>query len=232
MAFLSMGGPIIFYTISNAILLLRLHALYNKDRKVLAFLILIATGQFSTDLYAAIRITIDDVAAVIAPPFGLPWPGCFVSRFNTRYTLIAWIPLLIVATIFFFMTLSNFIRMVHARRFGRQRLTDIWRISPLLTTFVRDGTVFYLILLITLIVAMMLSAFVQGPIALAANAWVVAMYSFATSRLILNLREFADQSGSIVSWEQTLSILIIPNFNEEDEDGGNMGLPLERLASR
>ena len=47
--------------------------------------------------------------------------------------------------IFFIMTLSNFIRMVHARRrFGRQRLTDIWRISPLLSTFVRDGTVFYL----------------------------------------------------------------------------------------
>ncbi|KAF8720301.1 hypothetical protein AX14_011059 [Amanita brunnescens Koide BX004] len=227
-AFLSLGGSIIFYTISNVILLLRLYALYNRDHKTRRLI----PGQFTTDLYAAIRVTIGDVGAIIAPPFGLPWPGCFESRFNTRYTLVAWIPLLIIATVYFVMTLSHFIRMIHtSNRFGRQRLSDIWHISPLLTAFVRDGTVFYLILFITLLIAMILSAFVQGPVALAANSWVIAMYSFATSRLILNLREYADKSGSVITWQQTLSILVIPNFTRS-EDEESMGIPLEPLELR
>ncbi|KAF8720303.1 hypothetical protein AX14_011060 [Amanita brunnescens Koide BX004] len=231
-AFLTFGGLIIFSTLSNAILLLRLHALYNRDHKILAFLLVIVAGQFATDLYAAIRVTMGNVRAIIAPPFGLPWPGCFESRFNTRYTLVAWIPPLTVATIFFAMTLFNFIRMVYAsNRLGHQRLTDIWRVSPLLTAFVRDGTVFYLILFITLLVAMILSSFVHGPFALAANSWVIAVYSFATSRLILNLREYADRSGTVVTWEQTLSVLVIPNFTG-DEDGESTGLPLETLEPR
>ncbi|KAF8329051.1 hypothetical protein F5887DRAFT_120031 [Amanita rubescens] len=126
------------------------------------------------------------------------------------------------------MTLVNFIRVACTnRRSGRRRLTDIWQISPLLTTFVRDGTVFYLILFKTIIIAMVLSAFVQGPAAPVANAWMIAMYSFATSRLLLNLREFADQSaGSVVSWEQTLSIQIRPS-QTDDEDYENSEIPLQ-----
>ncbi|KAF8341150.1 hypothetical protein F5887DRAFT_1220091 [Amanita rubescens] len=179
MAYL-VGGGIIFFTISNAILLLRLYSLYNRDRKILIFLLGLAAGQFATDLYAAIRITIEDVKYVIAPPLSLPWPGCFTSRFDTRFTLVSW-----------------------------------------------DGTVFYLILFKTIIIAMVLSAFVQGPAALAANAWMVAMYSFATSRLLLNLREFADQSaGSVATWEQTLSIQIRPS-RTDDEDYENSEIPLQ-----
>ncbi|KAK2459459.1 hypothetical protein APHAL10511_008519 [Amanita phalloides] len=218
--FVPLGGPIIFTTIANIILLMRVHALYNRNRNILIFLVMITAGQFSTDLYAAIRISAYDSAKVIPPPLNLPWPGCIVSSSNSRFTLISWIPMLIVATIFFLLTLLNFIRNAcRSRNFGsRKRITELWHVSPLLSVFVRDGTLFYFILLVTIIVGMILSTIVQGPSALSSAAWLVAVYSSATARLMLNLREFSDRSETFVTWEQTFSIQIQPSTTEEGSE--------------
>ncbi|KAF8622985.1 hypothetical protein AX15_006583 [Amanita polypyramis BW_CC] len=199
--------------------MLRVHALYNRNRKVLIFLVFLITAQFATDLYGSIRAAVENIHRVVPPPLNLPWPGCALSYANTKYTLVSWIPLLVVETIFFIMTLLNFIRIaLSSRGSGRRELVEVMRISPFLTAFLRDGTAFYLILLFTLVISMVLSAIVQGPIGLSSNAWLIAMYSFATSRLILNLRESAYQSGGgAATWEDTLSIQIRPI--EENSEG-------------
>lgn len=220
-AFLAIGGPMVFYTISNLILMFRIHALYGRRLDILIFLIVIVAGQFGVDLYTAIRNAREEVDATIPVPLIPGWPGCAVSHSQTRYTLIAWIPLILVATIFFAMTLANFIQTVRASNvgtFGRRKLHEIYHISPILSAFVRDGTVFYFLLLVILVISMVLSALIQGPPALAGDAWLITVYSFATSRLILNLREFADQSGHVVSMIQTLSMQVRSRITEDSGD--------------
>ncbi|KAF8997629.1 hypothetical protein BDQ17DRAFT_1428965 [Cyathus striatus] len=158
----SLGGPIVFTTLVNVVLILRLHALYNQNRKVLLFLGLTILTEFSIELYTSIKTSLMTTSAVFSAPFGLPFTGC-LTTVETKYTLLSWIPCLVVAFVFFFMTAYQFFRTIQK---SEGRLWGFWRMksfSPLLLAFFRDGTVFFFVIAVTLLVCTLINTLVVGP---------------------------------------------------------------------
>ncbi|KAF8334516.1 hypothetical protein F5887DRAFT_650177 [Amanita rubescens] len=214
---LTFGGPMIFTTLSNSILMLRVHALYNRNRHLLVFLVLVLIGQFATELYTTVRI--HSTIKYTPLPSGLHWPGCPVWDYHADYTLIAWVPNLSTTILFFFLTLWNFIKSAqeYFHVISLRRSPRAWHVPPLLCAFVEDGTMHFFMLVVTLTIVLVLALRVQGPLALLSSPWMIAMYSVSTYRLILHLRVFAaHQQGSTPTWHQTFSIRIQLSTTDDD----------------
>ncbi|KAJ7226881.1 hypothetical protein GGX14DRAFT_627355 [Mycena pura] len=136
------------------------------------------------EAYSCIKSGSEIAASVFAAPLGLPWPGCFAFP-NVKFALVSWIPTAIVATVFFFMTLFSLFQ-------GPWQPSDfksLKRISPLLVSFVKDGVVFFFFILATLLSNMFMVTLFKNAMASFLDGWLIAVYSYAASRLVLNLRE-------------------------------------------
>jgi len=200
--------------------MLRVHALYNRSHGVLIILLLLLAGQFTAVLYSSIRTSNSFVISILP---GVPWPGCIMSTFYTKGVLFGWIPDLITSTILFLLTMWNLIRTVLSVRgwraiFQRNPPYAARRIPPLFTTFFRDGTVHYFILMVsaTTVAAIILAA--PAPLGSLTVPLMITSYSFATSRLILNLRVAAAHlQGSTTTWHQTFSIRMPDMATYSDE---------------
>ncbi|KAJ7578345.1 hypothetical protein C8J56DRAFT_1060461 [Mycena floridula] len=169
--------------------LLRLHALYQKDKKVLGFLLFIFLGELAATLYISIKAGILAADNQMFIPFGIAFPGCLASV-PTSFTLAAWIPSLVCAAIFFIMTIIKAV----------QALADVdgnipWRklrldsLSPLYLAFIQSGAMYYCIVTAGLLVALLTTILVTGPMENVAQAWLIATYSYAGSRLVLTFRQ-------------------------------------------
>ncbi|KAF8348474.1 hypothetical protein F5887DRAFT_950244 [Amanita rubescens] len=181
LSLVTLGGPLVFSALSNVILMLRVHALYNGGRGVAL-------------LYTGIRINNTLVVSLLP---GVPWPGCIMSNLHASYVLVGWVPDLITPTILFLLTMWNLIHSVLSPRGWRvifqRNLPHAVRIPPLITAFFRDGTVHYLV-------------------------WMITSFSFATSRLVLNLRVAAARlQGSTTTWHQTFSVRMPDMATYDDE---------------
>ncbi|KAF8632038.1 hypothetical protein AX15_002082 [Amanita polypyramis BW_CC] len=109
------------------------------------------------------------------------------------------------------MTLWNFWKSVREdlREVSEQDSRRLRLVPPLLIAFVQDGAIHYFTLVVVLIVVLVLTVVVQGPLGLSVAPWTIAMYSFSTTRLILNLRVFAaHRQGSTPTWHQTFSVRV------------------------
>ncbi|KAF9003890.1 hypothetical protein BDQ17DRAFT_1325793 [Cyathus striatus] len=158
------GGPIIFTTTVNVILILRLHALYNHNFKVLLFLIISLLAEFGSELFISTKVAMIAAPAVFTAPLGLPIPGCLTSV-ETKFTLGSWIPCLLVAFLFFFMTMVKFFKSTQkGGRTAAWKLAEQKSFSPLLMTFFRDGTVFFFVIAVTLLVCTLITTLVKGPL--------------------------------------------------------------------
>ncbi|PBK58691.1 hypothetical protein ARMSODRAFT_967519 [Armillaria solidipes] len=188
-----LAGDIFFTTVVNIILVMRLNAMYRSVKGLWHFLLLKVT--FTGELYGCIKDSIVTAKEAFLAPLGLPWPGC-VSHTDVKLTLTSWIPCGIVATIFFFMTVT---KVLQDGRWKLSQLKSMKRISPLLVSFVRDGAIFYF--LCTFMVTLLNNGF-----AVFLNGWLIAIYSFAASRLILNLREAAYRGNVDTMFQQSLSL--------------------------
>ncbi|KAK0504435.1 hypothetical protein EDD18DRAFT_1133706 [Armillaria luteobubalina] len=190
-----LAGGIFFTTVVNIILVMRLNAMY-RNGKVLVFLILLVIGECSAELYSCIQSSITTAKRTFSVPLELRWPGC-VSDAAVQPTLATWIPCGIVATVFFIMTLA---KIFQDGRWRLSQLKSMKRISPLLVSFVRDGAIFYFLC------AMFMVILLHNGFAVFLNGWLIAIYSFAASRLILNLREAAYRGNVDTVFQQSLSL--------------------------
>ncbi|KAF7374653.1 hypothetical protein MSAN_00350200 [Mycena sanguinolenta] len=183
--FVILGGDILFTSMVNIILVLRINAMYFRNPKVFAFLIALLVVQFSLELYSSVDIAIITAKSVFLAPLGLPWPGCF-SFPNVRISLFSWVPDAIIATVFFLMTVATFFRNTS---WTSSDFKSIKRMSPLLVSFVKDGMIFYFFIFAILMTDMFMDLLFKNSFANFLGGWLIAIYSIAATRLILNLRE-------------------------------------------
>ncbi|KAI6152863.1 hypothetical protein EDD17DRAFT_1900159, partial [Pisolithus thermaeus] len=150
------GGELLYTTLVNVILVIRLNAMYQilhgtqGLRKHQVFLASVAISQFVAELVIGTIVAIWMAKRVVEPPAGIPWPGCMLSEeVHTTLTLPAWITAILAATIFLALTL----RLLHLRLkmrfrcFGDFTISNIKgkirNIQPMTLTLVRDSVLFY-----------------------------------------------------------------------------------------
>ncbi|KAF8517000.1 hypothetical protein JB92DRAFT_2908266 [Gautieria morchelliformis] len=127
------SGAVFFTTTVNLILLLRIHALYGRNKTVLIFLLTIYS------------LTIKQIHFIPIPP-KVPLLGCLSANHPPRLTLISWVPCLSIGCVFFFMTLYKFYTFLRQEfssdsgvRFPRKSRS----LAPVTSLFLRDGSLFF-----------------------------------------------------------------------------------------
>jgi hypothetical protein len=173
--------------IVNGILGMRLWALYGRNFNVLCFLAVIFLGEVGVNIYTISKFGSSIAKNAFVPTPGTPVLGCLTDPKLAVGVDFGWSYSIVVAVIFFFMTFVKFSQSaLEARRSG-------WRIRfpPLAMAFFRDGTVYFLAVVVTLIAGAASSSLVQGPLVVLYEPWMAASLVVAGSRLVLNLREAA-----------------------------------------
>ncbi|KAI6047485.1 hypothetical protein EDC04DRAFT_2597600 [Pisolithus marmoratus] len=156
--YFTFGGELLYSTLVNIILVIRLNAMYQIFfgtkglRKHQIFLASVLIIEFSVEVGVCVAIATWLENRVTEPPAGVPWPGCtFSDNPNTALTLTvpAWIIAILAATIFLGLTLRLLYSSMKSR-FERFRdftipniKGEIRNIQPVTLTLVRDSVLFY-----------------------------------------------------------------------------------------
>jgi len=195
--FYSYGGAIFFTSVVNAIFVIRIHALYGKSRKILALFVFLCVCEFGFEIATTSLAGVKSARTASVRPLGVPWPGCVGTSIPAKLTMLAWIPCLIVASAFFIFTVAKFKETLRVEDANigwsdmRQRISSL---SPVMIIFVRDGSVFFFLILAILSICTGLIVPFSGQLAPPALPWIYAVYSFSGSHLVLDLRK-AGKSG-------------------------------------
>ncbi|KDR66425.1 hypothetical protein GALMADRAFT_273538 [Galerina marginata CBS 339.88] len=171
----------------NGIMVLRLYALYGRSTRVLCFLLIMFFGELAVQVFTTIAFGKSIVEATLLAPPDAPILGCLTAPKLSGGIMIGWSFSIVVAVICFIMTIAKFVQSaLEARRSG-------WRVRfpPLAKAFVRDGTIYFLAVAVTLIAGAIICSVVVGPFVVLYEPWLAVSLVIAGSRLILNLREAA-----------------------------------------
>ncbi|TDL18504.1 hypothetical protein BD410DRAFT_793209 [Rickenella mellea] len=161
------------------LLMLRVWALYKRDRRVLYFLVALYIAEVTANT-VILGMSLPGIKSVpplrgLFPP-DFPLSGCFpikVPKFFFSY----WIPTLIFESVLFILMTLNFVRLARGNK-----------PMPLLTLFFRDGTVYYAVIFAALLIQVLLYELVNSALAQVAIGWQLTMFSIMGARLVLNLR--------------------------------------------
>ncbi|KAI5117405.1 hypothetical protein M0805_004627 [Coniferiporia weirii] len=161
-------------------LMLRVYALYKRDRRILVSLLLLYTAEVTTHC-VMLGLELNKIVS-IAPlrdifPSDFPLSGCFPTNIPAFFTYY-WIPSLIFESILFILMTINVVRHVREQKGP----------TPLLMQFLRDGTMYYAVIFATLLANVLLYLLANSALAQVAIEWELAAFSIAGCRLILNLR--------------------------------------------
>ncbi|KAJ6467699.1 hypothetical protein C8R47DRAFT_812894 [Mycena vitilis] len=184
--------PILLATAINILFILRIHALYNRSLKMLICLCLLFILEVATDMVSTVEEATDVIHRTAGPPSGVHWPGCVTTPSSTS-VLIAWLPSLFVALMFFGFTIVKFAIVFQAghSEWSLNKLRELGSYSPILAAFVRDGTVFFFLIFTIVLVNTIATLVLKGPFNGFLLPWLAAIYSFSASRLVLNIRSAA-----------------------------------------
>ncbi|KAF8517001.1 hypothetical protein JB92DRAFT_2210835 [Gautieria morchelliformis] len=184
------SGAVFFTTTVNLILLLRIHALYGRNKTVLIVLLTLYCGEFVTEVIIT-ALTVRQIHFIPIPP-NVPLLGCLSADHPPGLTLIAWVPCLTIACVFFLMTLYKFYTFLRQEfssdsgvRFPRKGRS----LAPVTSLFLRDGALFFAMMFAVILLNTLFNVIAKsGPLLAVGSPWVMATYSLAGPRLILNLR--------------------------------------------
>ncbi|KAF9227067.1 hypothetical protein BS17DRAFT_806333 [Gyrodon lividus] len=186
-----LAGAVLYGPTVNFILAVRLDAMYRFPngapnsgfRKLLTCLVI---GDFLVEFTICVIIALRTAAEVVRPSPWVSWPGCILSSEMTpSLTLVSWLTALLVSTIFCAMTLN---RVFREKEF-KFSLKEMKTMQPTLTIVVRDGVSFYFLIFAILLVSTVILAVVQNEFAALPMSFLIEIYSYCVSRLILNLRD-------------------------------------------
>ncbi|KAI3621247.1 hypothetical protein WG66_014420 [Moniliophthora roreri] len=157
---------------------------------------------------------------MLAPP-GIPLGGCLATA-PQNLTLVAWVPCLIAATIFFFMTLYQMFDSL-SRRSAKLQLEDLQQsFTPLLRSFYVDGAIYF--------------SFHSLDLHGDHHNFGRSLDSDSPpgSRLVLNLRRTALGEKSAATWEDTMSFRVADHgqSGNSGSSGSNGDFPMNRLPIR
>ncbi|KAI6017009.1 hypothetical protein BKA83DRAFT_4330951 [Pisolithus microcarpus] len=173
-----LAGQILYTTLVNVILVMRLNVLYQIFhgieglQKYQFFL-----GTVVIELAVGISASTWIQENVVEPPAGIPWPGCIMDKKpNLALTLPGWIVASLVATTLFGLTLHLLFSSMRWRPRSLRDFTisnmreEIRNIQPATLMLIGDGVLFYI------------------PV-------IMALYSFCSSRFIIHTRETVSQQA-------------------------------------
>ncbi|KLO19623.1 hypothetical protein SCHPADRAFT_51688 [Schizopora paradoxa] len=202
------------------IMLLRVHALYGKKRCILIFLTTIYIIELAV-VTTMLAVTIHQVLVSKSPvlldeiPTDSPLTGCYPISVPV-YFCVYWTAMIVFQSVLFFMMSTNMLRV----GFSGRGLGGIAK-TPLLTIFLRDGTIFYamhvklnvvpLFVMLNLIEAALLTNLIlfkilNSPISQFAVCLHLTVLSVSCSRLILNLRTLSRDPSPDSTCEPFLTI--------------------------
>ncbi|THG93229.1 hypothetical protein EW145_g8429, partial [Phellinidium pouzarii] len=150
----NMAGQMVIMGV-EVLLMLRVYALYKRDKRILAVLVLTYAAEVTT-LTVILGLALSKIVSV-APlhslfPADFPLSGCFptvVPRFFDSY----WIPSLIFESVLFLLMAVNVVR------YNRAHTSSM----PLLTLLFRDGTVYYAVIFRKLLPLLLTNGLVISP---------------------------------------------------------------------
>ncbi|KIJ43254.1 hypothetical protein M422DRAFT_30944 [Sphaerobolus stellatus SS14] len=174
--------------ISQAILMLRIYAMYDRNRKILVFMIMTCSMEMVASSILLYKRNQTLIRLIQDPPLPL---GCsvFVSRSRATTQLkLAMLPKLGFETILF--VLSSY------KAYGLYRQSVTQR---LLATIIRDSVYYYFsiffVLFMNTLVFYVAPSYVFGPFL----SWLWAVPCIVGSRLILHVRKRAYDRGISIS---------------------------------
>jgi len=196
------GGAPVFTLALNVILLLRIFALYNRNKQIFTILLVLVLAESAVALWATVILTKRLATnAIRVPP---PWRGCASELPMLKFLLITYILNFALSLLFLAMTLWKLVE--NHRRLGHKL---IWKtlyntdnISPLLLAFVRDGSIFFALGSIGTLLGLIALFVLHGPVQAMFHPWILALYSYSGAHLILDLRATGNADST---WNETLS---------------------------
>lgn len=123
--------------------------------------------------------------------------------------LDASVPNLTLALVFLGLTLWKLFQTQRSLNgsFTLKKLRELDSVSPILMAFVTDGSVFFALIAAALVVGMIPSFAVSGPIQSAFLPWTMAFYSYSGAHLVLNLRSRVLGKSATPTWNDTLEFV-------------------------
>ncbi|KAJ3551399.1 hypothetical protein NM688_g4723 [Phlebia brevispora] len=200
-------APVILPTVVNIILTLRMHALYDKNRKVLIFMCTMMFCSFGCTVSAAVWASVK--AQVVSVPSFVRFPACATVLSLGNVTLIAWVSSIVVGFTCMVMTLYKYISATGGLSWQTRS-----QISPLLRTIVRDGVLYWFLIFAADLFDAMMTLDTHDPMTRVGTIWFIVAYSIAGTRIPLNLRAEAKRTmmGSQGSTQPTTDTLELAVF--------------------
>ncbi|KAF6751948.1 hypothetical protein DFP72DRAFT_1068290 [Ephemerocybe angulata] len=191
-------GNLAHTAVVDTIFVLRIHALWAQNRKILIFFSLLCIAEIGLEFFGTFWSGRE--ASTHAMPAFLPGlQGCWTNFADPKSLgLIAWIPCSIVPFLFFVGTMIKFresITFPGSRQSFFQAIRDTRQISPLLLVFVRDGAFFFFLTTLITIICTFLSEYQKSIYFGPSFPWFASVYSVAGSHMVLNLRREGAGSG-------------------------------------
>ncbi|KAF8240036.1 hypothetical protein L208DRAFT_1235133, partial [Tricholoma matsutake] len=208
------AGPSICILILDTILALRLWALYNRRKLLLVVLGILILCESAA--LCAINVQAQRLAKYVVP-MPAPWRGCASVAPYTAFVLLAYVPNLVLSVLFLGMTLWKLFvenRELHDRLIWKN-LRDMEAMEPLLLAFVRDGTIFFALcnhVSVAAVFGLLCRLTVAGVVSAAYYPWILVIFSYSGSHLVLNLQAAGERNSS-QTWQETWST----QYNQDDE---------------
>lgn len=203
-----LAGQILYTTLVNVILVMRLNVLYQIFhgieglQKYQFFLGTVVVVEFLIELAVGISASTWIQENVVEPPAGIPWPGCIMDKKpNLALTLPGWIVASLVATTLFGLTLHLLFSSMRWRPRSLRDFTisnmreEIRNIQPATLMLIGDGVLFYIPMFAVLIVSSVIASIYRTYLSEITTPVIMALYSFCSSRFIIHTRETVSQQA-------------------------------------
>ncbi|OCH85646.1 hypothetical protein OBBRIDRAFT_838790 [Obba rivulosa] len=143
------------------------------------------------------------------PPPGYPLPGCVSNSTPAKFVhldIAAWVAGSFVSLCFFILVVVKFLQNLEYdfswRSIKTMNVFELQRLAPVLVMFMRDGILYFLLILTCNIVELFMTCVLANrPSSECAMGWFIASYGVASSRLYLNLRESVAQKEETLDYE-------------------------------
>ncbi|KAL1714482.1 hypothetical protein EV715DRAFT_257373 [Schizophyllum commune] len=203
---------ILSITVGEALVLLRINALYGWSRRLMSFTVALFVGIVTT------CITLTGGSEALLGSSGVL--DCTADAKNMSDVNIAmWCTSMIVVCVYFALVVlktSSYLREIMITR-GRYPLLALARnpqAAPALYTCVRDASMYFL-LAFTCVLSNLLLNLLHSPYVQVGSPWLVATYGVTSSKIFLNLKE--------VGLQTRMPLSMSDNF------GGTQSMPRFRI---
>ncbi|KAK0497031.1 hypothetical protein EDD18DRAFT_184560 [Armillaria luteobubalina] len=194
--FIGYNGPVLSTAIGECLLLIRVNALYGYNRRV----IILTSSLYLAETVLGFTTVAVEISSITVLPrtAATPVPGCLAtSPPRIKLTLAAWIMALVVASVFFVLSLFKFFAYMPSVQMGKptsfKDILQARKIMPTLSLFIRDNSFFFFFAFsLQLINLVFIVGLAERPIQQMGTAWLMAGYAVMASRLMLNIRTISD----------------------------------------